>query len=148
MLLHAGLDTAIRTDIIDKFDGRTELEEGEVRPRVIVCTTEIGGKGFTCVRAKHVFLMEPDFKESVERQAYFRVRRYGQQSPIVYSCRAYCPDIDIENTIVKRQELMAWVEQQTMEARARLDAEKEEAREMNSVAVRKRNDDPPMFEDA
>ena len=148
MLLHSGLDTATRTDIVDKFDGRTELEEGEVQPRVIVSTTEIGGKGYTCVRAKHVFLMEPQFKESVEKQAYFRVRRYGQKSKIVYSCRVYCPDVDIENTIVKRQELKAWVEQQIMEARARLDAEKEGAGEINSVAVTKRNNDTPMYEDA
>ena len=85
MLIHSGLDTATRTDIIDKFDYRTDVEEGEARPRVLVSTTDIAGKGFTCVRAKHVWLMEPAFRERDEKQAYSRVRRYGQKAKVALS---------------------------------------------------------------
>jgi hypothetical protein len=134
VLIHSGLDTATRTDIIDKFDKRTQVEEGEARPRVLVSTTDIAGKGFTCVRAKHVWLMEPAFRERDEKQAYSRVRRYGQKAKVVYSWRACCPDIEIENSIMKRQQLLAWVEKQTMEARVTMNAEKKNQYDLDDYA--------------
>jgi len=124
VLIHAGLDISARTDIVDKFDGRAVIPEGERQPRILVGTVETLGKGFTCVRAQCVVLMEPGFVQCVEVQVYSRIRRIGQQAKTVYSYRICCPDITLEDNIMKRQSMMAWIEEQISKAQAEVRAAK------------------------
>ncbi len=65
--------------------------------------------------------MEPAFRQSDENQSYCRVRRIGQKAKRVYSYRAYCSAITIEDGIMRRQQMRAWVEEQTLKARANLE---------------------------
>ena len=95
-----------RYAIIDAFQ---QLEAGErtdknlTAPGLLISTTQIMATGFNCTRACRLVLIEPDFLEGLELQAFGRIRRFGQMNAETVSIRLITPNSSCENRIMHRQ---------------------------------------------
>ncbi|PGH17052.1 hypothetical protein AJ79_01436 [Helicocarpus griseus UAMH5409] len=102
-----------RDDIINAFETdqpyrMTPKDKDKLpSPDILVGTVELTSRGYTCVRARTLILLGPEWLEGYEDQAYGRIRRIGQKNDETFTYRLICPDIKVENAILNRQVLRA-----------------------------------------
>ena len=51
--------------------------------------------------------MKPDFVTKTEQQRFSRIQQIEQHNLTIYTYHLWCPDVKVENAIVKRQALRA-----------------------------------------
>ncbi|OJD23002.1 hypothetical protein ACJ73_05649 [Blastomyces percursus] len=102
-----------RDDIINAFETdqpyrMTPKDKDKLpSPDILVGTVELTSRGYTCVRARTLILLGPEWLEGYEDQAYGRIRRIGPKNDETFTYRPICPDIKVENAILNRQVLRA-----------------------------------------
>jgi transcription termination factor 2 len=77
----SGIPSLFMTGKMSMEDKEVVIEEFDEEPsfRALICTTGSGSIGLNLQMADHVIVTSPQFDEFVERQAFSRVDRKGQQ---------------------------------------------------------------------
>ncbi|KAJ7070210.1 P-loop containing nucleoside triphosphate hydrolase protein [Mycena amicta] len=75
-LYHGGITGTNREKIVERFS--VPLQQEPTSPRILLTSLHAGAFGLNLTVANHVFLMDPWWQPSIERQAIDRVNRLGQ----------------------------------------------------------------------
>ena len=85
-----------RQEIVGQFNDDDD-------PMILVGTTRILGAGLTCTRSFRCILLEPDYKQSIEDQAFARVWRMGQANAAAFAYRLYTENLEMDSLSMNRQ---------------------------------------------
>ena len=85
-----------RQDIIEQFND-------DDNSMILVETTRILGAGLTCTRSFRCILLEPDYKQSIEDQAFARVWRMRQANAAAFAYRLYTENLEMDSLFMNKQ---------------------------------------------
>lgn len=107
-IVYPGMRARDRNAVIEAFTDAKDakgLRKQKANYQFLVGTTRLIGAGLQLTRACNVIMMEPDYEFFRELQGYARVHRIGQKNLESRSYRLIDAGSEIEQRIVKRQEV-------------------------------------------
>ena len=105
-LIHGGMDTPTRIASVSAFTDELDhrgLRKSKQNFQFLLGTTRMLGTGFTFVRACNLVLIGADWQHVVEKQAYGRVHRIGQENKRSFSYRLINEAHTVERRTLARQ---------------------------------------------